>query len=332
MIALPQTAPARIALAIALSLLAHAVVLFVPMIDLPKSEVPLPPLLAKLEPLPKVAAPKPKPPRKKVQPKPQPLAAAPDADATDPHVIINDDPVAIDGQNQPAPDETSDIEKATPPPHPLPKHAQLTFFAYMGTSLKVGEAHHRLDIDDEKNYTLEINMNTTGMASLFKSFALNQHSRGTLTGAGLRPEEYHESKNVSGSNQSIEAKFSWPENSLHLSNGKQFPLQPGTQDIISFLYQLSQLPLNQSIVPIYISNGKKLEYYELEVGEEEYVQTNIGRLRALPLHKIHAQGEEGLDIWLGLEYRLLPIKIRQIDREGHNAGEMLISEIRVAEE
>ncbi|HEX5363333.1 MAG TPA: hypothetical protein VFW59_03615, partial [Gallionella sp.] len=64
MIALPQTATTRILLAIALSLLVHAVVLFVPLIALPKSEVPLPPLTAKLEPLPKLAA-KPTPPPKK---------------------------------------------------------------------------------------------------------------------------------------------------------------------------------------------------------------------------------------------------------------------------
>jgi len=62
------------------------------------------------------------------------------------------------------------------------------------------------------------------------------------------------------------------------------------------------------------------------------IQTQLGRLRALPLHKVHAQGEEGLDIWLGLEYRLLPVKLRMFDRKGQIAGEMVISEIRVADE
>ncbi|HEX5363397.1 MAG TPA: DUF3108 domain-containing protein, partial [Gallionella sp.] len=104
------------------------------------------------------------------------------------------------------------------------------------------------------------------------------------------------------------------------------------QDMASFLYQLSQLPLDAGVIPIYISNGKKLERYELAVGAEEYIQTDFGRLRALPLHKIHGSNEEGLDIWLGLEYRLLPIKIRQTDREGHTAGEMVVSDIRVADE
>ena len=83
---------------------------------------------------------------------------------------------------------------------------------------------------------------------------------------------------------------------------------------------------------MYISNGKKLEHYEFSVSEDEMIQTRLGKLRALPIHKIHAAGEEGQVIWLGMEYRMLPVKIRQIDRAGEISGEMVISEIRVADE
>lgn len=175
-------------------------------------------------------------------------------------------------------------------------------------------------------------MNTTGLASFFKSFELNQQSSGTLTAHGLRPSEYGETKNTSKGKETLDAKFAWEEKSLFFSNGSNTRLPEQAQDIISFMYQLSQLPLDKDTIPIYISNGKKLERYELAVGEEEMIQTAIGRLRALPLRKIHAQGEEGLDIWLGMEYRLLPVKIRQIDRAGQIAGEMVISEIRVSDE
>ena len=175
-------------------------------------------------------------------------------------------------------------------------------------------------------------MNTTGLASLFKTYELNQQSSGTLTAQGLRPNQYSETKNTSNGKEALEAKFSWEEKSLLFSNGSSIPLPEQAQDIISFMYQLSQLPMDKGTIPIYISNGKKLERYELAIGEEENIHTAFGLLRALPFRKIHAYGEEGLEVWLGLEYRLLPVKIRQINRDGKIAGEMVVSEIRVSDE
>lgn len=329
MIALPRTSTGRIALAIALSALVHAIALFAPLVKLPPVGVPLPPLTAKLEPLPKIAA-KPAPPRK---PKPRPAPPAP-SDASQPTESVSAEEPQIDAEPQP-PAINEAIDKAaeeTRPAHPLPKHAQLTFVAYKGADFAVGEMRHSLEIGDDKSYTLRVGMNTTGIASIFKSYESDQQSSGTLTAQGLRPVKYSETKTTSKGKESLEAKFSWEEKVLSFSNGHSMPLPEQAQDIVSFLYQLSQLALDRSTIPVYISNGKKLERYELAVGEEEMIQTGIGRLRALPLRKSRLQGEEGLDVWLGLEYRLLPVKIRMLDRMGEIAGEMVVSEIRVADE
>jgi len=329
-IALPRTSTGRIALAIALSALVHAILLFAPLVKLPPVEVPLPPLTAKLEPLPKIAA-KPAPPRKSKH-KPRPAPPVP-AEAPPAESVSTEEP-QIDAEPQPsAIDEALDrtVEEIRPA-HPLPKHAQLTFIAYTGTDFKIGEARHSLEIGDDKNYTLRVGMNTTGLASIFKTFESEHQSSGTLTAQGLRPNKFSETKNTSKGKESLEAKFSWEERVLSFSNGNSMPLPEQAQDVVSFLYQLSQLSLDNGAISMYISNGKKLERYEFTVGEEEMIQTHLGRLRALPLHKVHAQGEEGLDIWLGLEYRLLPVKLRMFDRKGQIAGEMVISEIRVADE
>lgn len=334
MIALPRTSTGRIVLAIALSALVHAIVLLVPLVKLPPVEAPLPPLTAKLEPLPKIAA-KPAPPRKpKPKPRPAPLVPEEAPPYAQPAESIRTEEPQIDAEPQP-PAVTETIDKPieeTRPAHPLPKHAQLIFVAYKGADFEIGEARHRLEIGDDKSYTLRVGMNTTGLASIFKTFESDQQSSGILTAQGLRPGKFSETKNTSKGKESLEAKFAWEEKVLSFSNGNSMPLLEQAQDIVSFLYQLSQLPLDKSTIPMYISNGKKLERYELAVGEEEMIQTRLGRLRALPLRKIRLQGEEGLDIWLGLEYRLLPVKIRMIDRSGQIAGEMVISEIRVADE
>lgn len=330
-ISLPERPTGRIALAIGLSFLAHAIALFAPLVKLPPALVPLPPLTARLEPLPQIA-PKPAPPKK---PKPKPKPAPAEAIATgQPTGIAATEEPQIDAepqQQQPA-EEPAKTAEETRPAHPLPKHAQLTFAAYKGKDFKIGEARHRLEIGDDKSYILRVGMNTTGLASIFKTFESDHRSSGTLTAQGLRPNEFSETKNTSKGRESLAAKFSWEEKVLSFSNGNSTPLPKQAQDVVSFLYQFPQLALDNGAISMYISNGKKLERYEFTIGEEEMIQTHLGRLRALPLHKVHAQGEEGLDIWLGLEYRLLPVKLRMFDRSGQIAGEMVISEILVADE
>ncbi len=330
MIALPRTPTGRIALAIALSALVHAFALFTPLFRLPPGQAPLPLLTARLEPLPRIAA---QPAHRKPEPEPQPAPAAPPS-SQPAGSIAAEAPQAATEPESGEPDTAAAAEtvQETPPEHPLPKHAQLAFVAYKGADLAIGEMRHNLEIGDDKSYILRVGMNTTGLASIFKTFESEQQSSGTLTARGLRPIRYSETKSTSGGKETLEADFSWEAKALSFSGGHSVQLPEQTQDIVSFLYQLSQLVLDKATIPMYISNGKKLERYELAVGKEEMIQTRLGRLRALPLRKIHAQGEEGLDIWLGLEYRLLPVKIRQIDRTGQIAGEMVISEIRVADE
>lgn len=336
----PQSSAARISLAIALSLLLHAVAIFAPLVELPKAEAPLPPLIARLEPLPKPA---PTPPKK---PKPKRTETKPvDTPAEEkPAPAVEEEAPQIDDEPQPpeddAPPEQPTPEAEEPAPEAetqarpvLPKRARLIFAAYQGEGgLKLGEATHRLEIE-QGQYVLETTTQTTGLASIFKTYLLTQSSRGLADAQGLRPLAYSEEKAVSGGKQNLSAAFDWEGRKLYFSHGGEAALPARGQDIVSFLYQLSQLPLSgRDVLPIYISNGKKLEYYELEVGAEEEIRTPLGKLRALPLRKLHGPGEEGLDVWLGLEYRLLPVKIRQIDRSGKTAGEMAISEILVSDE
>lgn len=332
---LPKRPAARIALAIGLSLVIHSLVLFAPLIELPKSEVPLPPLTARLEPLPRPALPA---PAKTPRPKPAEKPAQP-AQESAPGAANEEPQVDAESQADAAPPAAE--ETAEPPAEPtpeqsrplLPRHAQLTFAVFQGEGgMQLGEAIHRLDIE-EGRYTLKAVTQTTGVVSFFKTYVLTQSSEGRADVRGLLPGKFAEEKKLSKGNQSLSAEFDWEARQLNFSHGGKTGLPEQAQDILSFLYQLSQMSMaNREVLPLRVSNGKKLEYYELEIGAEEEIATPLGKLRALPLRKIHAQGEEGLDIWLGLEYRLLPVKVRQIDRAGQIAGEMLISDIRVSDE
>ncbi len=327
--------PGILVMTLGLSLLLHAALLLGPnLIQLTPFEPVLPPLSARLEPLPKIAVqPKPQPkPHKAAKPKPpEPVAPEP--------VTLPSEPVALPAEESPPPQEPApepapplELTESAKPAHPLPRHAQLTFIAYKGSSFQIGEARHRLEITDDHRYTLQVGMNTTGLASLFKTFEMSQQSSGTVSASGLRPDEFSENRTTAKGKQELTAKFNWDSKQLEFSAGNTTPLPEQAQDILSFLYQFSQLPLDQTTLPMHVSNGRKLENYQIEIGTEEEIQTRLGKLKVLPLRKIHATGEEGLEIWLGLEYRLLPVKVRQIDRNGEIAGELVISGIRVSEE
>ncbi len=332
-----------VVLAIALSLLIHAVLLLGPnLIHLSPVLIPeLPPLTARLEPLPHIIpAPKPHPkPHPKPKPKPVETPVIPAEPLPQAAEEIAPPPEEVAASNV-IPSEEAPPVKEIPPPlpveirpaHPLPKLAQLTFNAYKGTSFKIGEARQHLEIKDDKSYILQVGMNTTGIASLFKTFELSQQSSGKVSASGLRPDEFTENKVTSKGQQALTATFDWEKKQLAFSSGNQSTLPEQAQDILSFLYQFSQMPLDQSTLSMHVSNGKKLESYQLEVGSEEDIQTPIGKVHALPLRKIHAPGEEGLEVWLGMEYRLLPVKVVQIDRNGEIAGQLVISDIRVSEE
>lgn len=329
---LPDTQSARIGVAIALSLLLHAVLVFGPkLVELPPPEPLLPPLQARLEPLPTVrpAAPAPTPkPRRPAQP----VAAAPVAlTGPEPTPAPAPEPApAPPAPPAPPPAPQPVPQPAGPPPHPLPRQAQLTFSVYKGRDLTVGEARHSLRIDADGHYELQVSMRTVGLARLLKSFLMEQHSRGLLDASGLRPDSYSEGRVNDEQNQTLTASFDWANRTLSFSGGGSAALPGQAQDMLSFLYQLSQSPLDQPVLTMYISNGKKLEKYQLEIGQPDNVLTRNGKLRALPLRKLHAPGEEGLEVWLGLEYRLLPVKIVQLDRNGEIAGQMVVSDIRVS--
>ena len=119
---------------------------------------------------------------------------------------------------------------------------------------------------------------------------------------------------------------------LHFSHGGVSALPEGAQDSLSILYQLSQLPLNAEALPVTISNGRKLEGYTLEIASGETISTALGDLHTVPLRKLHQPSESGLEIWLAMEYRLLPVKIRYFEPGGAAAATIIITELRVADQ
>ncbi|BBE51643.1 hypothetical protein OYT1_ch2118 [Ferriphaselus amnicola] len=333
----------HIVIALAASALLHLLLLWQVPLSLPEDEPDLPPLQAKLEKLPEPAA---VPPKKVTKlnakrPKPQPPAAAP---VPQPEVATTDQAdtaVPTEATAEPEPDSTMTAADSSPPeksapleaePPPLPKHAMLKYKVRLSDGgFDVGDVRHLLEIQDG-HYTLTATIRTIGLARLVKNVLYNQTSRGTITHAGFQPDYAQEDKNLDGKNQNVEMFFDHTNHILRFSQGGETALTDDAQDRLSMLYQLSRFRLREEALPLAVTNGRKLERYRVSLDQEEEIMTPMGKLRTLPVRKIHGPDEEGLEIWLALEYRLLPVKVVRIERDGSINGVMVIQEIRLSDE
>lgn len=317
MIAAFRTPGTRIALAIALSVLIHAAILWLPYIRLPQATVQLPPLSVRLVPLPKPVETNAEKPE---HAKPVPANAMTKSD---------DSASTKPASNTMAAMNRTEQNTAT---QPFPKHLQLTFTVYKGTGgLMTGEIRQQLDISGGR-YTLKSVRQTSGLTSLRNSDRIIQDSRGKIVETGLQPEIFEEQQITRKGTQRLRVTFDRPAGKLHYSNGDETELPADAQDSLSFMYQISQLPMNGEFFPVPVSDAAQLHQYQIEIGMKENIDTPMGKLRALHLRKMHVQGEAYFEIWLGLEYRLLPVKYSQIDSSGNVTEEMVISGIRAKDE
>lgn len=336
------------------SALLHVLMMWLPSMSLPKQALLLPPLQAKLEALPKASA---QLVQKKIKPKSREKPVKKTQEIAEESVI----PILPPDESAPpitsavAEAETMAIPASAPAmteapltiptntttvgeaivetPRPLlPLHARLLFNVYQGEgNFKVGESLHELDISGGR-YTLKADVRTTGLVGMIKSYRLAQMSVGVATKSVLKPELFTEDVIDSNGRQSNRAEFDWANLTLHFARGGEAKLSDDAQDILSILYQFPVMKQNQQVVPINIATGKQFETYRFEIAFEEKIETAMGTLQTVHFRKLHADKEEGLEIWFAQEYRLLPVKLRHIDRDGKVTAEAVISSIRVSDE
>lgn len=302
----------RVSIAVAFSVLIHAVILWIPHIQLSREKVQLPPLTVKLQPLPKKVA---------------PVAAIPEvaSHASKPDANALEKPLTSIVETMKEMDKSADN-------HLFPKHLLLTFDVYRDSGvLRVAELYHQLDILN-KDYSLRAIRQNSTLSKLQDGNQFTQISQGKISEQGLRPDDYTDNKTTINSSRNLKADFDWAAQKLHFSKGGDVVLPADTQDILSFMYQLSQISLRNEIITLSVSDGAHLEKYRIEIGRVEEIITPMGNLHAHHLRKMHQLNEPYFEIWLALEYRLLPVKFRELDASGAVIEEFVISDIRASDE
>lgn len=181
----------------------------------------------------------------------------------------------------------------------------------------VGIAHISYKATQDGAYTLNSVTEAKGLVSLFIAGKLTQTSEGKVTSKGLQPTNFvYQFGDRADKTQ--RASFDWQTGKLNMVTSKrsdQVDLPEGTQDLLSFMYQFMFVaPLDQT--QLAVTNGKKLRNYSYQFEGEETLQTRIGALRTTHIVKGGGDGEEKTELWLASDYRNIPVKIRNTDKDG----------------
>lgn len=261
-------------------------------------------------------------------PEPQPPATI--AQAAEP------EPPAVELTPEPAPEPAPPAAATAPAPvRSLPRKGRITYALYLGTDkFSVGKATQSWEVEAD-TYLLASEAETTGVVDFFRPQRLRSLSQGKLTPQGLQPEKFLTSRTRRGQTEAAQAHFDWDAGSLTFGNRRtprSVALPAGSQDLISFIYQMSLVPPQPGRFQVPVTNGSRFETYDVEVSGPEDIDTPLGMLKAVPVKQVRRAGAESLEIWLAAEYRYLPVKIRFLDREGNPAGEQIVNEIHISEE
>jgi hypothetical protein len=343
----------RILAAIALSVLLHAIVLFTLRVRTPHEVETPPPLTAQLAPLPPkptvTAPPEPQPkPAPKSRTVPQPAAKPeprhaprapqqPHQTAAAPPVIAvphGASPATVPPSATAPPAPAVAAAPAAPYPGPvrqLPAQGRITYDLYLGSDrFLVGKTIQDWQVE-HKQYRLTSVAQTVGLAALIR-YRLSYTSHGAVTSHGLQPESFEFVRERRDKIEQASAQFDWKEMTITLGtpdHRRTIPLKPGAQDLMSFAWQLAQMPLKPGVVRMPITNGKNLDDYTLKIGAHETVKTPLGDIDTIPVRQVPAPGEESLEVWLAPQYRYLPVKVQFFGRDGKLSGEQLITDIQV---
>ena len=339
----PDT-PLRLKLAyfVALSLLAHLLIIYGVPLQISQRLAAPPPLEARLQPAaplpPVLPLPRPRPqpaPKPAAEPVVEPVITAPQVAAA-PIFAPLPQSVPEPAAAEIVPVAPPVIEESKPAPvlaRRLPQKGEIIYALYLGTNyFNVGRTLQTWTIKDDR-YRLTSKSETTGLVALFSRQHLDYVSTGRLTASGLRPDFFGTERLRSGKTEAAAAKFDWNAQTMTYGEPpRSVELPANAQDLVSFMYQLGLLPLAPGRIELPITNGWKLERYELEIGIEEQLQTPFGTLRAVPVKQLRRPGQESIELWLAPAHRWLPVRIRFFDREGEPSGEQLVSEIRVSDD
>lgn len=178
------------------------------------------------------------------------------------------------------------------------------------------------------HYQLKSIIEPHGIIALFIP-DLVQTSEGDIGVNGLQPKQY---LHQFGSKKSKmrKAEFDWSNNvlTMHTKDGVQTAtVEAGAQDLLSFMYQFMFVPPLDRMA-MTVTNGRKVSTYQYSFEGEEIIKTKLGAIKTLHILRSDDDQEDKTELWLAVNYRYLPVKIKKTEKKKHRIYELVVRRIK----
>lgn len=256
--------------------------------------------------------------------KPTPIAAQQEVQSTEQEMLDTTDNATISNEPMDNTEQDSiDVAKmiATQPYKYVEIEFEITQNDEMNSS---GTGRTTFNLDKNQTYTLISTIQTKGPTSTNLNL-IKQTSEGIVTENGLIPS-YYSSQYSNEPSKAQSARFFWPERALLLHSSeieKTVTLLTDTQDLLSFMYQFMFSPPKNN-GELTVTNGELSQSITYTSLGEEQVATGIGELKTIHLQIINVE-QEKTEIWLGIDYQYLPVKIRKTLNNGITIEETAVN-------
>jgi hypothetical protein len=183
--------------------------------------------------------------------------------------------------------------------------------------MTVGEGRDVFE-SDGKRYSVTTEARTTGLARLLKKVDERRDSQGLVTDKGLQPLSFRQKRTGKPPNA---ADFDWALGELTMTEGdevEKVALVPMTFDQASLPYAFvfSDPPVS-GLLSVRVTDGRKLQEYDLAFVGRERIDTTLGALDTLHYRKVQPPGDKrGFEFWLGIGHHRLPVRIRIVEKDG----------------
>jgi hypothetical protein len=185
-------------------------------------------------------------------------------------------------------------------------------------SLRIGTSHLSLENGAGGSYVYEASSAPVELVSWLFRQALHETSRGTLAGAGVRPDSYHYLR--SGGRERREAlQFDWQamtvSNQVEDSRWKM-DIPAGTLDkLASQLAMMLALRAGETDMAFNIADDGKLREYRFKVVGKETLELPAGTFDTVKITRLRDNNKRETYVWCAPELNYLPVRIWQREKD-----------------
>jgi hypothetical protein len=207
-----------------------------------------------------------------------------------------------------------------------PKVVNATYNGLMnGMAIGVITEHYE---SDGSTYRIVSDTKPMGLATFFQRQPLRFLSNGHVGRDGLRPSRFEARRSANDAPQ-VAADLDWSQNQLvlrHHGKTESFPLNAGTQDRLSVMYQFMFLSAERlRSLEFTMTNGRKVDRYRYRPMTDVELETALGRIKTMHLVKQRDPGDTVTEVWLSPQHHYLPVKMLIVGKDGMRFEQLIQS-------